>query len=193
VPQLAHHFAAERLQVHAATSRIRRTCVKAQDRRPPIPSPCVTERVSHVPAGWIHARPGLAEQDLWKLTAGSTVSWCGNFQTDHHGYPTVWHWVSFKSKEEPWPHEGWMSHRILEIVQPQSTLSNAPAIVFVPTPATPVSTTHVSENNFNLPPDVAAKTKAYCASLSESYELQLICIRDEAKAYNELHKGGNDD
>jgi len=50
-----------------------------------------------------------------------------------------------------------------------------------------------SKNNFNLPPEVAAKIKAYCASISESYELQLGCIHSEVKAYNELHKGEKND
>src|SRR5262245_3465201 len=46
--------------------------------------------------------PGLNEKALWKLTEGSTVKYCGESIADKRRPPIIWHWVSFKSKEEPW-------------------------------------------------------------------------------------------
>jgi hypothetical protein len=69
---------------------------------------CITERVAEVPDGWswVRANPGLNEKALWKITEGSTVKYCGKSRADKRSPPIIWHWVSFKSKEEPWDHEG---------------------------------------------------------------------------------------
>lgn len=109
---------------------------------------CITERVVNVPDGWVRARPGMNEKALWKLAEGSTVKYCGESTSDKRSPPIIWHWVSFKSKEEPWEHEGWMSSRILAPVKqgqgmaatppdPQSSIPDKGATVTSPDPNQP--------------------------------------------------------
>jgi hypothetical protein len=90
--------------------------------------------------GMMRGQPKTDGTPLWKLANGITVLWCGRTATDSRGI--VWNWVSTEWQEEPWPHEGWVSSRIVEgdvptITQPnknwepssrESTLSDAPAI-----------------------------------------------------------------
>jgi hypothetical protein len=62
--------------------------------------------------GMMRGQPNLDGAPLWKLANGITVLWCGRTSTDSRGI--VWNWVSAQWQEEPWPHEGWVSSRIVE-------------------------------------------------------------------------------
>jgi hypothetical protein len=62
--------------------------------------------------GYVRGKPDRSGEQLWKLSAGAVVDWCGRDSTDGEGI--TWHWVTFKSQEEPWTHKGWMSSRILQ-------------------------------------------------------------------------------
>ncbi|WP_156964597.1 hypothetical protein [Methylocapsa aurea] len=62
--------------------------------------------------GYIRGTPDRSGEQLWKLSTGSVVDWCGRNSTDDEGI--TWHWVTFKSQEEPWAHNGWISSRILQ-------------------------------------------------------------------------------
>ncbi|MBV8850843.1 MAG: hypothetical protein JOZ16_14810 [Methylobacteriaceae bacterium] len=74
---------------------------------------CTQEMVSiNNDFGYVRGTPDRSGEQLWKLAAGATVEWCGRNSTD--GENITWHWVSFRSQEEPWEHKGWMSSRILE-------------------------------------------------------------------------------
>lgn len=73
---------------------------------------CVQEMVATDNFGYVRGTPDRSGEQLWKLSAGALVHWCGRDAMDDEGI--TWHWVSFKSQEEPWRHEGWMSARILQ-------------------------------------------------------------------------------
>ena len=60
---------------------------------------------------WIRGQPNLQGTPLWKLTSGTVMVWCGNASTDRSGID--WYWIEFKSTQEPWPHGGWISSRII--------------------------------------------------------------------------------
>jgi hypothetical protein len=62
--------------------------------------------------GYIRGTPDRSGEQLWKLSTGSVVNWCGRSSTDGEGI--TWHWITFNSQEEPWAHKGWMSSRILQ-------------------------------------------------------------------------------
>ncbi len=62
--------------------------------------------------GYIRGTPDRSGEQLWKLSAGAVVNWCGRDSTDREGI--TWHWVTFESQEEPWVHKGWMSSHILQ-------------------------------------------------------------------------------
>jgi hypothetical protein len=62
--------------------------------------------------GYVRGAPDRSGEQLWKLSAGAVVDWCGRNSTDGEGI--TWHWVTFTSQEEPWEHKGWMSSRILQ-------------------------------------------------------------------------------
>jgi len=71
---------------------------------------------------WIRGQPNLQGTPLWKLTSG-----------------TVMYWIEFKSTQEPWPHGGWISSRIIapEAVAQSNTPPTAPAQSQQPAPPPP--------------------------------------------------------
>lgn len=48
-----------------------------------------------------------------------------------------------------------------------------------------------ADNDFGLPPEVAALARTYCAEIGKtvggSYQIELACMKEEAKAYLQLH------
>lgn len=92
---------------------------------------CIREQVANDHNAWVRGAPSLFGNPLWKVAAGTAVIFCGRKTSDNRKDLIVWHWISFKSNQEPWDHDGWMSSRILEPanVDPQS---NTPAVVPVP-------------------------------------------------------------
>ena len=88
---------------------------------------CTTERiVSHDGWGQVRGEPGVRGRPLWRLISGFEVKYCGNALPDERGVP--WHWIEFRSAQEPWPHEGWVSSRILVAAgPPQSPQTPLPA------------------------------------------------------------------
>jgi hypothetical protein len=86
---------------------------------------------------WIRGQPNLQGTPLWKLTSGTVMVWCGNASTDRRGID--WYWIEFKSTQEPWPHGGWISSRIIapEAVAQSNTPPTAPAQSQQPAPPPP--------------------------------------------------------
>lgn len=125
---------------------------------------CVIERLSNVPAGWVHSRPGLDQPDLWKLAEGAHVKYCGKWTVDDHmPTPIIWHWVSFRFYEEPWEHKGWVSTRILTpALLPQSTMTTEPA----PTPTR--SNVEAQSPQPQTPPDITTGRSAAPADKTEA-------------------------
>jgi len=85
--------------------------------------------------------------------------WCGNASTDRSGID--WYWIEFKSTQEPWPHGGWISSRIItpEAVAQSNTTAQPqqPAPIQPPIEAPPAEHRHVQPeqrasvtNNYNL-------------------------------------------
>jgi hypothetical protein len=62
--------------------------------------------------GYVRGTPDRSGEQLWKLSPGAVVDWCGRDSTDGEGI--TWHLITFQSQEEPWTHKGWMSSRILQ-------------------------------------------------------------------------------
>ncbi len=63
--------------------------------------------------GWAQVRgqPGLSGKPLWRITNGTSVTWCGDELPDNRGHP--WKWITFQSEQEPWDHEGWVAAGLL--------------------------------------------------------------------------------
>src|SRR5262245_60536242 len=77
--------------------------------------------------GQVRRKPSLSGRPLWRLIVGSNVTICSkNITTDERNI--AWIWVRFKSQEELWTHEGYMSFRILQpFVHPMApTLPSKP-------------------------------------------------------------------
>ena len=107
--------------------------------------------------GQVRGKPALSGHPLWQLITGSHVTICSkDIKTDEHNIP--WIWVQFKSQEEPWDHEGYMSFRILEP-------SGPPRVAITPSPAPP-------------PPPLDKKAEA------ENPQAQLAPGPDQAQAAN---------
>ena len=82
--------------------------------------------------GQVRGKPTLSGRPLWRLIVGSNVTICSkDIVTDERNIP--WVWVQFKSQEEPWDHEGYMSFRILQPFVPPPVVVAPPA----PPPAPP--------------------------------------------------------
>lgn len=93
---------------------------------------CVTEQVSNVHDAWVRGGHSLSGTALWKLSPGTQVTYCGRYAFDTRKDRIQWHWVTFKSTQEPWDHTGWVSNRILEPtnVMAQSNVQVAPQVIY---------------------------------------------------------------
>lgn len=74
---------------------------------------CTKEQVggTGVEFAWVRGQPSLDSKQLWKVTKDMVVTYCGRHKTDNRGI--TWHWITFRSAEEPWDHNGWMSENVL--------------------------------------------------------------------------------
>jgi hypothetical protein len=64
----------------------------------------------------IRSNPTMNSEVLWTLNsvgngsdAGSLI-WCGRYVMNGD---TMWRWVAFKLKDEPWVHKGWVSSKVM--------------------------------------------------------------------------------
>lgn len=114
---------------------------------------CVKEQVANDHNAWVRSAPRLSGNPLWKLTPGSEVIYCGRHADDNRRDRITWHWVSFKSDQEPWNHEGWMSSRILEsanVAVPQSNTPSAPQSTLFDRRATTLPIQKQASRDFRL-------------------------------------------
>ena len=79
---------------------------------PVIAQNCSTLVVT-APVGYANVRgtPNLNGNILWSITNNSEIAFCGNEKSDGEG--RRWFWVRFKLSTESWPHEGWISEKVV--------------------------------------------------------------------------------
>jgi hypothetical protein len=104
-----------------------------------------TVSVRETDYGQVRGKPSLSGRPLWRLVNGSNVTICSkDITTDERNIP--WIWVQFKSQEEPWDHEGYMSFRILQpFVPPPVNVAPPPAAVIVPPAPSPTQQTQQTQ------------------------------------------------
>jgi hypothetical protein len=86
--------------------------------------------------GQVRGKPSLSGRPLWRLVPGSNVTICSkNITTDESNIP--WIWVEFRSQEEPWDHEGYMSFRILQPFVPSPVIAPPPPTAVASPPISP--------------------------------------------------------
>jgi hypothetical protein len=83
-----------------------------------------TASVHNTNYGQVRGKP--SGRPLWRLISGSNV--CSkDINTAERNIP--WIWVQFKSQEEPWDHEGYMSFRILEPFASEAVAATATPVL----------------------------------------------------------------